>query len=132
MRNRENALRAYAKSPFVSTGSVATNKVDENFIDQLTEAVAANLTNSDFNVDTLANNMNMSRTNLNRKIRSTLDISPNDYIRLERLKKAAELLRSGEYKINEVCYMVGFSTPSYFAKCFVKQFGMLPKDFMAK
>lgn len=132
LRNRENALKAYAKSPFVSTGSVATNKVDEKFIDQLTEAVAANLTNSDFNVDTLANNMNMSRTNLNRKIRSTLDISPNDYIRLERLKKAAELLRSGEYKINEVCYMVGFSTPSYFAKCFVKQFGMLPKDFMAK
>jgi AraC-like DNA-binding protein len=49
--------------------------------------------------------------------------------KLERLKKAAQLLKEGNCKINEVCYMVGFNTPSYFAKCFQKQFGMLPKDF---
>jgi AraC-like DNA-binding protein len=45
------------------------------------------------------------------------------------LKKAAQLLKEGNCKINEVCYMVGFNTPSYFAKCFQKQYGMLPKDF---
>ena len=58
-----------------------------------------------------------------------MGLTPNDYIRLERLKKAAILLKEGECKINEVCYMVGFNTPSYFTKCFQKQFGILPKDF---
>ena len=48
---------------------------------------------------------------------------------LVRLKKAAELLCSNDFRVNEVCYMVGFNNPSYFAKCFHKQFGMLPKDF---
>ena len=45
-------------------------------------------------------------------------------------KTAAQLLREGECKVNEVCYMVGFNTPSYFTKCFQKQFGILPKDFV--
>ena len=66
----------------------------------------------------------MSRSSLNRKIKGILDLTPNDYIRLERLKKAAQLLQEGECKINEVCYMTGFNTPSYFTKCFQKQFGV--------
>lgn len=55
---------------------------------------------------------------------------PVDYIRLIKLKKAVELMKSGKYRINEICYMVGFSSPSYFTKCFQKQFDMLPKDYM--
>ena len=47
-----------------------------------------------------------------------------------RLRKAASLLAEQKYKVNEICYMVGFNTPSYFAKCFFKQFGVLPKDFV--
>lgn len=78
----------------------------------------------------MAQLLNMSRSSLNRKIRGILDMTPNDYIRVERLKKAAVLLKDKSYKINEVCYAVGFSTPSYFAKCFQKQFGVLPKDFV--
>ena len=78
----------------------------------------------------MASMLNMSRSSLNRKIRGLLELTPNDYIRLERLKRAAQLVREGECKINEVCYTVGFNTPSYFARCFQKQFGMLPKDFI--
>ena len=74
--------------------------------------------------------MHMSRSSLNLKIKGILDLTPYYYIRLERLKKAASLLQEGECKINEVCYRVGFHTPSYFAKCFQKQFGVLPKDFV--
>ena len=83
----------------------------------------------DFKLDDIASQLNMSRSSLNRKIRGVLDMSPNDYLRLERLKKAGQLLKTGECKINEVCYMVGFNTPSYFTKCFQKQFGVLPKEF---
>ena len=96
---------------------------------KLKEAVRKNIDNSSFNVDMLASEVNMSRTSLNRKIRGTLNISPNNYIRIERLKMAATLLKEGRSKVNEVCYMVGFTSPSYFTKCFYQQFGLLPKDF---
>ena len=73
----------------------------------------------------MADQLCMSRSSLNRKIKGLLDLTPNDYLRIERLKKAAQLLKEGSCKINEVCYMVGFNTPSYFTKCFQKQFGVL-------
>ena len=75
--------------------------------------------------------MNMSRANFYRKIKGVLDMSPNDYLRLERLRKAAKLLVEQNLQISEVSYMVGFNSPSYFTKCFHAQFGIHPKDFAA-
>ena len=129
LRQREEVKKAYAQSPFVSSESVSISTADTDFLRRLKEVVGRNIDNSDFNVDALASELNMSRTSLNRKIRGTLDISPNNYIRLERLKTAAQLLKEGSSKVNEVCYMVGFTSPSYFTKCFFQQFGLLPKDF---
>ena len=106
------------------------NSVAELRLKTLNEVIVANMQNPDFCLDDMASLLNMSRSSLNRKIKGVLDMTPNDYIRLERLKKAAQLLREGECKVNEVCYMVGFNTPSYFTKCFQKQFGILPKDFV--
>ena len=130
--NREKLRAAFTHSPFVQTGSVAMTKADEAFLKKLNGIVVENMENPDFGLDEMASLLNMSRSSLNRKIKGVLDMTPNDYIRLERLKKAAQLLKEGEYKINEVCYMTGFNTPSYFTKCFQKQFGMLPKDFVGQ
>ena len=127
---RANIKQAYADSPFISSESVSISKADAEFLKRLREVMDKNMANSDLNVDKMAFEMNMSRTNLNRKIRGTLNLSTNDYIKVERLKRAARLLKEGHLKINEVCYTVGFSTPSYFTKCFYKQFGLLPKEFM--
>lgn len=55
-------------------------------------------------------------------------MTPNEMIQTVRLKKAAQLLKEGKYKVSEVCYMVGFSNPSYFTKCFQKQFGIKPAE----
>ncbi|MBQ8487736.1 MAG: helix-turn-helix transcriptional regulator [Prevotella sp.] len=88
------------------------------------------LADSDFDINALASEMFMSRTNLNRKMRGMFDLTPNNYIKVERLKRAAQLLKQGDTKVNEVCYRVGFSSPSYFTQCFQKQFGLLPKDFI--
>jgi len=109
---------------------MAQTNADKIFLEELNKIVYDNLQDPDFNLDSMAQLLNMSRSSLNRKIRGILDMTPNDYIRVERLKKAAVLLKDKSYKINEVCYAVGFSTPSYFAKCFQKQFGVLPKDFV--
>jgi len=73
----------------------------------------------------------MSRTTFYRKIKGMLDLNPNDYIRIQRLKRAAELFREGHDSVSEVCYLVGFSSPGYFTKCFQKQFGISPKDYIA-
>ena len=129
LRQREEIKKAYIQSPFVSSESVSISTADTDFLTHLKEVMKKNIDNSDFNVDMLASQLNMSRSSLNRKIRGTLDISPNNYIRLERLKAAATLLKEGRSKVNEVCYMVGFTSPSYFTKCFYQQFGLLPKDF---
>lgn len=130
LSNREKLRVSFAHSPFVQTNTMALTKADEAFLKTLKEIVVENMQNPDFCLDDMASLLNMSRSSLNRKIKGILDMTPNDYIRLERLKKAAELLNEGECKINEVCYMTGFNTPSYFTKCFQKQFGILPKDFV--
>lgn len=130
LRNREKLHAAFAHSPFVQTNTMAMTKADETFLKTLNDVTMANMQNPDFSLDDMASLLNMSRSSLNRKIKGLLDMTPNDYIRLERLKKAAQLLKEGECKVNEICYMVGFNTPSYFTKCFQKQFGILPKDFV--
>lgn len=129
LNNREKLRASFANSPFVQTNTMAMTKADEAFLKSLKEVIMDNMQNPDFSLDDMANLLNMSRSSLNRKIKGVLDMTPNDYIRLERLKRAAQLLKEGECKINEICYMVGFNTPSYFTKCFLKQFGNLPKDF---
>jgi len=109
---------------------MALTKADEEFIKRLNEVIHSNMTNPEFSMDDMADSLNMSRSNFYRKIKGVLDLSPNEYLRLERLKMAAQLLREGESRINEICYMVGFNSPSYFSKCFQKQFGVSPKDFV--
>ena len=71
----------------------------------------------------------MSRSSFYRKIKNMTGMSPNDYLKVFRLNKAAELLLKNEIPVSEVCYKVAFSSSSYFAKCFKTQFGVLPKDY---
>ena len=130
LAERESVKKAFAESPFTASESVSISQADNEFLQRLKKVVDKHMNNSDLNVDLLASEMHMSRSSLNRKIRGTLDISPNEYIKIERLKKAASLLKSGKSKIANICYEVGFTTPSYFTKCFYKQFGLLPKEFM--
>ena len=130
IQNREKLRQAFAESPFIAANTMALTKADEEFIKRLNEVIRINYANPEFSMDDMADNLNMSRSNFYRKIKGVLDLSPNEFLRLERLKKAAQLLKEGENRVNEICYMVGFNSPSYFAKCFQKQFGVLPKDFV--
>lgn len=132
LENRDNLRKNFANNPFIATNTIAQNKADEQFLNRLTEVVMQNIEEENFNVDNLADAMNMSRTSLHRKIKGISELTPGDFIRLVRLKRAAELLQEGEYRINEICILVGFHSQSYFTKSFQKQFGVLPKDFGKK
>lgn len=131
IQNREKLRKAFAQSPFVGAHTMALTKADEEFIKKLNSIIQTNLHNPEFSMDDMADALNISRSNFYRKIKGVLDLSPNEYLRLERLKQAAQLLKEGGSRINEICYTVGFNSPSYFSKCFLKQFGVLPKDFLS-
>ncbi|KUK77837.1 MAG: Response regulator receiver domain-containing protein, partial [Proteiniphilum acetatigenes] len=129
LQNREKLRESFLKHPFIGAATVALTKSDETFIRKLNEVVHEHISDADFNVEEMAESFHMSRASFYRKVKGILDLTPNEYIRVERLKKAAQLLKEDDYRISEICYMVGFNSPSYFAKCFQQQFGILPKDF---
>lgn len=120
----------YSHSPLEPITEVASNVMDNDFLVKLNRLIVDNLTNRGLNVAFMADHMNISRSTLFAKIKALVDITPNEMVQLVRLKTAAEMLKTGKYRINEVCYMVGFSSPSYFTKCFLKQFGMRPGEFI--
>lgn len=120
----------YSHMPMEPITEVASNDTDNEFLVRMNELIEENITNPCLSVVFLAEQMSISRSTLFAKIKALVDVTPNEMIQLVKLKKAAALLKSGKYRISEVCYMTGFSSPSYFSKCFQKQFGMKPGEFM--
>lgn len=129
LENRRKIKEAFRNSPELAYQSITHSKADEEFLQKLINIIHANLDEPNLNIDKLAEEMAVSRSTLYRKLNNVSELSPNDFILLIRLKKAAELIRQKKYQINEIAYMVGFTSPNYFSKCFSKQFGVLPKDF---
>ena len=93
IQNREKLRKAFAQSPFVAANTMALTKADEDFIKKLNEVIQVNYSNPEFSMDDMADSLNMSRSNFYRKIKGVLDLSPKEYLRLERLKRAAQLLK---------------------------------------
>lgn len=118
----------YYKTHFAEDDGKENERAE--FINKLNKLILDNLINPDFSIDALAQEFFMSRSSFHKRIKGITGQTPNDYIRIIRLSKSAELLSTGKYQIVEVCYMVGFNTPSYFSKCFAKHFGKLPKDYI--
>ncbi len=129
LNNRKREKEAFMRKPFLPIQNIGMNKADEQFVQKVMDIIQENITDSNFNVERLAESVYMSRSSLHRKIKALTELTPIDFIRLVRLKKAAELIQSGQYRIGEVCYLVGINSSSYFIKLFQKQFGMTPKEF---
>lgn len=126
-----NLLRQkFSKMPLVPLNSIANNSMDNKFLTRINEIIEQNFSNSELSVDFLAEELCISRSGLFAKIKTLANVTPNELIQIVRLKKAAALLSENKYRINEICYMVGFNNPSYFAKCFQKQFGIKPGEFV--
>jgi signal transduction histidine kinase/DNA-binding response OmpR family regulator/streptogramin lyase len=105
--------------------------MDEKFLQKTIEIIHQHLSEQEFNVDYLAEHMSMSRSQLYRKIHALTGMPPNEFIRYNRLQRAAELLKQHTGNIAEIAYEVGFNNPSYFSECFKKQFGVLPSDYVS-
>ena len=103
--------------------------MDNALLRQMNEIIEENIDNPDFNVQMLAERLNISRSGLFAKVKAITDITPNEMIQIVRLRKAARLLKTKQYRVSEVAYQVGFNNPSYFSKCFQKQFGVKPGEY---
>ncbi|MFT3738510.1 MAG: two-component regulator propeller domain-containing protein [Breznakibacter sp.] len=132
IESRKVLRNKFAEMPFVPINSIAGNQADEEFLVRMNAIIEENIGNTDFSIDILAERLCISRSGFFSKIKSLSGITPNELIQVVRLKKAAELLSANQYRINEVAYMVGYNDPSYFSKCFVKQFGIRPGDFISR
>ena len=132
IKNRSLDRQNFINSPLAHFKSVAMNKTDEEFLKKLNSVLMDNISENDLSVERIAEIMRISVSTLYRKVKALTDLNSVEYIRLARLKKAAELLSEGNYRINEISYLVGFSSPSYFATSFQKQFGISPSQFVRK
>ncbi len=129
-RNREIANQQFIHSPLAHFNSVVTGDLDHDFMERLHQVVMQHLSNPDLGTDTLAQELGVGKSTLYWKVRANLGLNIDEYIRVCRLKKAAEMLSTQRYRINEVAYQTGFSSPSYFATCFQKQFNVAPSAFL--
>ncbi len=129
LNNRMREREAFMQKPFLPIQQIGMCKADEEFMEKMIDIINENITDGDFNVEKLSESVFMSRSSLHRKIKALSGLTPTDFIRLIRLKKAAVLIQEGKYRVGEVCYLVGINSPSYFIKLFQKQFGMTPKEF---
>ena len=129
LANRAKIKEYFASSPLVHLKSMAHSKADELFLEKLNETIHHNLEDVELDVEKIARIMNTSKPTLYRKIKSISDLTPNELINISRLKKAAELLSEGDYKIYEVADMVGYHSQTNFGRNFLKQFGMTPSEY---
>ncbi|MBK5721332.1 response regulator [Dysgonomonas sp. Marseille-P4677] len=118
--------------PVPVTVDLSISKKDKEFLDRLHSEIENHIAELDFSIDNIAETMFMSRSSFYRKIKGITGMSPNDYLKVLRLNKAAEMILHGDLPMSEICERVAFSSSSYFAKCFKTQFGVLPKDYVAE
>ena len=130
LKLRRQLMVKFSTQPLEPVTEIACSATDNEFLMRMNRVIEENFSNPDLNVNFLAERLNISRSGLFAKIKTLADVTPNEMIQIVRLKRAAQLLNEGGHLVNEVGYMVGFSSPSYFSKCFQKQFGITPGDYM--
>lgn len=113
----------------VNPSVITITSIDEQLVKKALDFVERNMDNPAYNVDMLSGDMAMSRMTFYRKLQSITGQSPNEFIKTIRLKRAAQLLENSQFSVSEVADRCGFSSSSYFAKCFKAQFGVLPKQY---
>jgi DNA-binding response OmpR family regulator len=131
LQSRENLKRFY-RNLFITNGNDKNELAspDGKLLHRVYGFLKSNLDKPEFSLDDLCEELAMSRSLLYKKIKMLTGLSPVEYIRSLRLAEAANLLKTGKYKVFEVVYMVGFTDIKYFRQCFVKEFGYPPSQLI--
>ena len=128
---RETLKRKFTSGEIkLDSQKVGINKTEKDFLEKMEAVIEENLSNSEFGVEDLGNDMGYSRMQLYRKLKTIRGLSANEFIREYRIKKSAVYLRETDMKIYEILYEVGISNHSYFTKCFKQYFNMSPRKYI--
>lgn len=129
---RKKLHARYSQELVLKPVDIVINSAEEKFIERLQNILDKNLSNSEYTAEDFASEIGMSRMQLHRKLKSLLGVSATEFLRNERLKVGAELLKQGNGNISEIAYSVGFSDVSYFSKCFKEMYHCTPTEYMEK
>jgi DNA-binding response OmpR family regulator len=129
---RRKLKARYSREVLLQPKAIAITSADERFLLRAMAVIERYLGEPDFSVELMGKEVGMSRMQLYRKLQALTGQAPNDFIKTMRLQRAAQLLAKGSGTVSEVSYQVGFSSHSYFSKCFVEQYGKTPSDYMAE
>jgi signal transduction histidine kinase/ligand-binding sensor domain-containing protein/DNA-binding response OmpR family regulator len=129
LESRQKIKLNFSRQLILQPKDMSFTSTDERFLKKLMEVVEQNIADTNFGIKELTNQMGMSHSVIFRKIKSLTGLNVVEFIRNIRLKKAALILKKNKMPISEVSYMVGFSDPKYFSKCFIKEFGITPSEY---
>ncbi len=129
IHQREQLRRRFSKSTVIRPSAVTSISVDQEFLEKVIKTIETHFGDEQFSVERLAEQVNMSLSQLNRKLNALIDQPPGHLIRSLRLQRAADLLEKNAGSVSEICYKVGFSDKAYFSRAFKKQFGFSPSQY---
>ncbi|TXE07023.1 response regulator [Seonamhaeicola algicola] len=132
IKHREDLRKRFNRDISLKPKEVTVTSMDEQFLQKAISIVEDNMMNTDFNVEMLVKEMGYSRSNLYSKFKEITGLSSSEFIRNIKLKRAVQLFEQSDYSVKEIMYMTGFNTASYFAKCFKKQFGVIPSEYVSQ
>ncbi len=132
LQERKKLRQRYSRELILKPLDVVLNSTDNKFLDKLQHLIKEQISNSEFSAEEFADKMGMGKMQLYRKLKSLIGLSATEYLRSERLKAAAILLKKGNGNISEIAYSVGFNDLSYFSKCFKEMYHCSPSEFSKK
>lgn len=128
--NNLNKIKAdFGQNNALTSKELTISKIDEEFMNKVIDLIENNLDNANFDIDSFSKSLNLSSSQLYRKIKGIAGVSPNEFIRTYRLREAAKMINETTLTMSEIAYKVGFNDSLYFSKCFKKQFGIAPSKF---
>jgi YesN/AraC family two-component response regulator len=128
IRQRKLLRAKFSGDIFLKPSEVSVKNTDEKFLQKMMQAIEKNMSEDGFGVEELAKEVNMSRSQLHRKLVAITGLSPSETLRFTRLQRAKELLQKRSASPSEVAYQVGFNSHTYFSKCFKEEFGITPSE----
>ncbi len=130
IQKRQLLRKGFKREINLETKEFTVTSSDERFLKQVIKIIDKHMSNTEFSVEMLVNEIGQSRSNLYIKLKEITGLSSSEFIRSIRLKRAMQLFDTTNLPVKEVMYKTGFSTASYFSKCFKKQFGAKPSDYL--
>ena len=134
---QQRYMEQYAATPaekkdYLEPEQLQITPFDEQFMESVKAVAEKHIENADFTIEQFAQEVGMGRTVFYQKLKTITGLPPVDFLQAMRIKRAVQLMDTGEYNVSSIAYMSGFSDPKYFSKCFKKHIGLSPTEYNKK